>query len=115
MRARSKPCERGTGAPSSDSRKSFVHSVLWHPRAPCELQYRTPAPRWQYCSPGRAAESLPSPIRTAVDLVPLRRLTMSNKFVAGGVLALVGLITIKVLAFIFFATLGFFGLLFKLI
>jgi hypothetical protein len=40
---------------------------------------------------------------------------MSNKFVAGGVLALVGLITIKVLSFIFFATLGFFGLMFKLL
>lgn len=40
---------------------------------------------------------------------------MSNKFVAGGILALVGLITIKVLAFIFFATLGFFGLMFKLL
>jgi hypothetical protein len=40
---------------------------------------------------------------------------MSNKFVAGGILALVGLITIKILAFIFFATLGFFGLMLKLL
>lgn len=40
---------------------------------------------------------------------------MSNKLVAGGVLAVVGLITIKVLGFLFFATLGFFGLMFKLI
>jgi cation transporter-like permease len=40
---------------------------------------------------------------------------MSNKLVTGSVLAVIGLITIKVLGFLFFATLGFFGLMFKII
>jgi hypothetical protein len=40
---------------------------------------------------------------------------MSTKLVAGGVLAVVGLIAIKVVMFMFAMTIGFFALLFKLL
>ena len=40
---------------------------------------------------------------------------MSNKLVTGGILAVVGLITIKVLGVILGLTLGFFALMFKLL
>ena len=40
---------------------------------------------------------------------------MSNKLVTGGVLAVIGLITLKVLGVVLGLTLGFFALIFKLL